>query len=790
MRPRWSSCSRSPRDAGCTASRSWTRCGPTCRSRPRRPRLHKAAHYARRALGDGTAGLALRNDLVMLFPDADVRVDAVEFRRVARGGGGLRLREPRRSGRWRLYAGPFLPDDLYEPWASPWREALGVLHQDLLRLAGHWEELRAAWTRADEEAHLALAREHADRGDVRAALRQLERMEQALRRELGTAPSAAAVALRSRLSGSIEQPEAGARRGPRLDAAGRAGAAWRTTIRERMDRADAGSGSTVVLTGVGRGREVGGARPVRRAGPAPRLAGRPGRGVGGRGLVALRAGAGGLRGPVPPPSRAARRPRRHVRRRARPGAGRPADHLGRGDRPPAAVRGGRRAAAARRPPGAGCCWSWTTCTRPTRRRCGCCTTWPAARSPSTVVDPRRRPPRHRCGRCGRCRRAWWRGGSARSSSSRRSTSGATRRLLEQRFPDLDERDGRGDLGGLGGAAVPGAGGGARRAAAAARGRGGVRTAAATRWRCSAGSRCWARRSPPTSCSPSPGADEPETYAAPRGRARHRGRRAGRGRLPVPPRAGAGVAAVRASRRTSASRAGREVAERLADLDTPPARVAHLFVAVGPPGAGASVRPAGDRDGRRARRLPGRAGAARRRRRPRLGSRPGAPARAARRPADGAGGPVGGRRLPRRAVGHQRDRAPAGPRAGWRGPRRTRATSRPPSPRSANLEAEGDIADAPLLLARGSLAYFTGDVEAAWEAADEARSLLQPGDTVAGHRPRRAAGPDRAPAWRVVPALPARAAAYAGQPRARRPRCSTPICAWRSTCSTGRSRTTR
>ena len=52
---------------------------------------------------------------------------------------------------------------------------------------------------ADEEAHLALAGAHSERGDRRAALRQLERLDQALRRELGTAPSAAAETLRRQL---------------------------------------------------------------------------------------------------------------------------------------------------------------------------------------------------------------------------------------------------------------------------------------------------------------------------------------------------------------------------------------------------------------------------------------------------------------------------------------------------------------------------------------------------------------------------------------------------------------
>src|SRR6478672_1275167 len=209
------------------------------------PRLHKAAHYARRALGDGTAGLALRNELVMLLPDTEVSVDAVEFRRLAQAATASGSAEEAERALER-YPGDFLPEDPYEPWATPWREALAVQRQDLLRVAGRWEEL-VRLDPADEDAHLALAREHADRGDARAALRQLERMELALRRELGTAPSAAAVALRQRLSGSIEKPTSasGDRDSTRL--VGRRGVA--ETIRERMDRADAGGGSTVVLTG-------------------------------------------------------------------------------------------------------------------------------------------------------------------------------------------------------------------------------------------------------------------------------------------------------------------------------------------------------------------------------------------------------------------------------------------------------------------------------------------------------------------------------------------------------------
>src|SRR5215211_338450 len=48
------------------------------------PRLHKAAHYARRWLGDGAASLALVGEIVALCPDDEVAVDAVRFEERAR----------------------------------------------------------------------------------------------------------------------------------------------------------------------------------------------------------------------------------------------------------------------------------------------------------------------------------------------------------------------------------------------------------------------------------------------------------------------------------------------------------------------------------------------------------------------------------------------------------------------------------------------------------------------------------------------------------------------------------
>src|SRR3954467_1654921 len=46
------------------------------------PRLHKAAHYARRALGDQRS-LVLTGETVALYPDRTADVDAVRFERLA-----------------------------------------------------------------------------------------------------------------------------------------------------------------------------------------------------------------------------------------------------------------------------------------------------------------------------------------------------------------------------------------------------------------------------------------------------------------------------------------------------------------------------------------------------------------------------------------------------------------------------------------------------------------------------------------------------------------------------------
>ncbi len=82
-----------------------------------------------------------------------------------------------------------MPEDRYEPWADERREQVRLRHLDLLRLDGRWEAVLEL-DPGDEPAHLALMRRHAANGDRHAALRQFERMDRTLRRELGVVPRA------------------------------------------------------------------------------------------------------------------------------------------------------------------------------------------------------------------------------------------------------------------------------------------------------------------------------------------------------------------------------------------------------------------------------------------------------------------------------------------------------------------------------------------------------------------------------------------------------------------------
>lgn len=160
------------------------------------PRLHKAAHFARRAIGL-PGSVILDGTSVALCPANTTVVDVVQFEDLARRA-LLDADAALARQALELYSGELLPQDRYDSWAEERREQLRFRHLDLLRLDHRWDAV-VDLDPTDEIAHLALMRRYAASGDRHAALRQFERMDRALRRELGVAPGADAVALHDRL---------------------------------------------------------------------------------------------------------------------------------------------------------------------------------------------------------------------------------------------------------------------------------------------------------------------------------------------------------------------------------------------------------------------------------------------------------------------------------------------------------------------------------------------------------------------------------------------------------------
>lgn len=149
------------------------------------PKLHKAAHYARKATSSDRT-VVLRNDVVHLFPDAVLTVDVVEFERLAKEA--VAEDDPmiaRRALTW--CRGELLPADLYDDWARDRRELLHLRRLDVLRVAAEWREL-VELEPTDEDASVQLMYAHIDAGDGAAAGRQYQHLERVLERELGAAP--------------------------------------------------------------------------------------------------------------------------------------------------------------------------------------------------------------------------------------------------------------------------------------------------------------------------------------------------------------------------------------------------------------------------------------------------------------------------------------------------------------------------------------------------------------------------------------------------------------------------
>ena len=164
------------------------------------PRLHKAAHYARRDLGDRHA-LVLRDQVVALFPHARLEVDAITFEAAADVALSTKPVSRAACDSALKLAGELLPEDLAEWWLDEPRERLRLRAGQLLRGARRWEDLLRV-DPASEEAHVELLREAVVSGDRTNALRRFAVMERALSTELGISPGREAMALRDRLVAS------------------------------------------------------------------------------------------------------------------------------------------------------------------------------------------------------------------------------------------------------------------------------------------------------------------------------------------------------------------------------------------------------------------------------------------------------------------------------------------------------------------------------------------------------------------------------------------------------------
>jgi predicted ATPase/DNA-binding SARP family transcriptional activator len=155
------------------------------------PRLHKAAHYARSAVGVRD-GVVLDDGAVTLFPHADVVVDVdhVDSAAPAARSGDLDAA----TEVVRVYAGDLLPDDLFEPWAEEPRDLRRGQYLEALRTLGRWDLVLEA-DPFDEDAHLQLVSHHLRRGDRRSTLTQLDKLDRVLE-ELGAGSGETANALR------------------------------------------------------------------------------------------------------------------------------------------------------------------------------------------------------------------------------------------------------------------------------------------------------------------------------------------------------------------------------------------------------------------------------------------------------------------------------------------------------------------------------------------------------------------------------------------------------------------
>lgn len=152
-------------------------------------RLHKAATYARKALGIGDS-LVLRGEMVHLLPEVTATIDVAIVAEAARSKSVAGIAEA-----LELCVGELLPEVLYEDWVVRPRETHRQNHVSLLEAAGRWREL-VELDPVNEGAYCHLISDAIQFGDRTKALSLYQQLEAALEEQLGVSPSEVTQGLR------------------------------------------------------------------------------------------------------------------------------------------------------------------------------------------------------------------------------------------------------------------------------------------------------------------------------------------------------------------------------------------------------------------------------------------------------------------------------------------------------------------------------------------------------------------------------------------------------------------
>lgn len=165
--------------------------------------LRKAAHHARQALAH-VDGIVLQGGQVVLCRSMALEVDAARFERLANAA--LARRDPLAcSEAAGAYGGDLLPGSPYEAWTDAARTRLRARHLELLRASGQWEPLAQAEP-TDEPAHRELMRRELAAGNRAAAIRWYSRLRTALQQTVGVPPDSETEALYERCVAGLRTP--------------------------------------------------------------------------------------------------------------------------------------------------------------------------------------------------------------------------------------------------------------------------------------------------------------------------------------------------------------------------------------------------------------------------------------------------------------------------------------------------------------------------------------------------------------------------------------------------------